>query len=176
MEWELAIREIIGPDSVAINWWQMVIRGIFILLFSLMLARLGDNRIFGKSTTFDIALSIILGSLLSRAITGNAPFFPTLITTAALVMLHMVLAKLAVYTHLGKYMKGQEKQLIKDGQLQKEVMRSQLITEHDILEAVRQKGRTQQLKEVDAAFLERDGSISIIPKNNSLNYTNSNCR
>jgi hypothetical protein len=88
MEWELAIREVIGPDPVAINWWQMVIRGILIFMFSLMLARMGDNRIFGKSTTFDIVISIILGSLLSRAITGNAPFLPTVITTAALVMLH----------------------------------------------------------------------------------------
>lgn len=164
MEWELAIREIIGPDSVAIKWWQMVIRGIFIFIFSLVLARLGDNRIFGKSTTFDIVLSIILGSLLSRAITGNAPFFPTVITSAALVMLHMGLAKLAVYSHIGKFIKGQEKQLIKDGRLLVEEMRKQQITEHDLWEAVRQKGRTQNLEEVEAAFLERDGSISIIPK------------
>jgi uncharacterized membrane protein YcaP (DUF421 family) len=164
MEWELAIQEIIGPDSEAINWWQMVIRGIFIFMFSLMLARLGDNRIFGKSTTFDIVLSIILGSLLSRAITGNAPFFPTVITTAALVLLHMVLAKMAVYTHIGKYIKGREQQLIKDGRLLQDAMRKQQITEHDILEAVRQKGRTQALEEVEAAFLERDGSISIITK------------
>lgn len=164
MEWELAIREVIGPDSVAINWWQMVIRGIFVFMFSLMLVRLGDNRIFGKSTTFDIVLSIILGSLLSRAITGNAPFFSTVITSAALVLLHMVLAKLAVYTHIGKFIKGREQQLVKDGRLLEETMRKQQITEHDILEAVRQKGRTLGLEEVEAAFLERDGSISIITK------------
>jgi uncharacterized membrane protein YcaP (DUF421 family) len=164
MEWELWVREIIGPDSVAINWWQMVIRGIVIFLFSLLLVRLGDKRMFGKSTTFDIVLSIILGSLLSRAITGNAPFFPTVITSAALVGLHMVLAQLAVYTHIGKFIKGGEKQLVKDGRLLKEAMKSQQITEHDLLEAVRQKGRTQHLEEVDAAFLERDGTISIIPK------------
>jgi uncharacterized membrane protein YcaP (DUF421 family) len=74
------------------------------------------------------------------------------------------LAKLSVYTHIGKYIKGQEKQLIKDGRLLKEEMRKQQITEHDSLEAVRLKGRTQRLEEVEAAFLERDGSISIIPK------------
>jgi uncharacterized membrane protein YcaP (DUF421 family) len=125
---------------------------------------LGDNRIFGKSTTFDIVLSIILGSLLSRAITGNAPFFSTVITSAALVLLHMVLAKLAVYTHIGKFIKGREQQLVKNGRLLEEAMRKQQITEHDILEAVRQKGRILGLEEVEAAFLERDGSISIITK------------
>jgi uncharacterized membrane protein YcaP (DUF421 family) len=164
MEWELTIREIIGPDSQAINWWQMVIRGIIIFMFSLLLVRLGDKRIFGKSTTFDIVLSIILGSLLSRAITGNAPFFSTVITSAALVFLHMVLAQLAVYTRIGKFIKGQEQQLVKDGRLLEETMRRQQITEHDIREAVRQKGRILGLEEVEAAFLERDGTISIITK------------
>jgi uncharacterized membrane protein YcaP (DUF421 family) len=164
MEWEMAVREIIGPDSNAINWWQMTIRGIFIFIFSLMLVRLGDKRIFGKSTTFDIVLSIILGSLLSRAITGNAPFFPTVITTTVLVLLHMMLAKLSVYTRIGKVIKGQEQQLVKDGRLLEEAMKSRQITEHDIREAARLKGRTQDLEKVEAAFLERDGSISIIPK------------
>jgi uncharacterized membrane protein YcaP (DUF421 family) len=164
MEWEMTIRDIIGPDSEAINWWQMAIRGVIIFVFSLLLAQLGDKRIFGKSTTFDIVLSIILGSLLSRAITGNAPFFPTVITSAMLVLLHMVLAKMAVYTHIGKFIKGQEQQLVKNGQLLEDVMRKQQITEHDLREAARQKGRTLTLEGVEAAFLERDGTISIIPK------------
>lgn len=73
---EETFRHIIGPDSNAINWWQMCIRGVLIFCIALLLVRVGDRRIFNKNAAFDIVLSIILGSVLSRAITGNAPFVP----------------------------------------------------------------------------------------------------
>lgn len=161
---ELYIRGIIGPDSNAINWWQMVIRGFLVFFFALALIRLGDKRIFGKSTAFDIVLGIILGSILSRAITGNAPFFPAIITSFALVALHWLLAKFAFYSKMGSIVKGHEQELVKNGELQHEQMRKFMITEHDIYEALRISGKTQQLDEVEAAFLERNGSISVVTK------------
>ena len=161
---EMIVRDIIGPDSNAITWWQMSVRGIVTFIFAVALIRIGDKRIFGKSTALDIVLGIILGSNLSRAITGNAPFFPALITTAVMVLLHWLLAKFAYFSNAGSVVKGHEQQLVKDGQFLYKEMKKHQITENDIYEAMRLNGKCQQLQEVEAAFLERSGSISVITK------------
>ena len=161
---EEIFREIIGPDSNAINWWQMSIRGVVIFIFTLLLLRFGDNRVFGKNTAFDIALGVILGSILSRGITGNAPFVPVLITSFILVLLHRILASLACHSSIGNLIKGRSYQLIKNGELQQDQMNQNNITKNDLEEAMRITGKTTSLDEVEAAFLERSGNISIINK------------
>ncbi|MGV3589945.1 MAG: DUF421 domain-containing protein [Adhaeribacter sp.] len=161
---EAIFREIIGPDSNAITWWQMSIRGIIIFLFTLLTIRFGDKRLFGKSAAFDIALGIILGSILSRGITGNAPFLPVLITSFVLVQLHRFLAYLACYTSIGNFIKGKPYQLIKNGEVQHHQLNQSKITQHDLEEAMRLSGKTTNLANVESAYLERNGSISIINK------------
>lgn len=161
---EMIVRDIIGPDSDAITWWQMSVRGVIVFLFAIALIRMGDKRIFGKSTALDIVLGIILGSNLSRAITANAPFFPTLITSAIMVLVHWLLAKFAYHSKAGSLVKGHEQQLVEDGQFKHEEMKKHQITEHDVYEAMRLEGKCLHIEEVKAAFLERNGSISIITK------------
>ena len=161
---EEAIRDIIGPDSNAIAWWQMVIRGIITFIFTLMLVRAGNKRIFGQTAALDIVLGIILGSILSRAITGNAPFFGALATSGVMVAFHWLLAKWACYSKIGQLVKGNVQQLVKNGEIQRAEMNKQQITENDLYEAMRLNGKTLKLEEVEAAFLERSGSISIITK------------
>ena len=161
---EEIFRDIIGPDSTAINWWQMSIRGVITFMLTLLLIRFGDNRIFGKSSAFDIALGVILGSVLSRAITGNAPFLPALITSFVLVLLHRILAYLACRSSIGDFIKGKSYQLVKEGELLTNQMNSHRITKKDLEEAMRSTGKTTDLADVEAAFLERSGSISIINK------------
>jgi len=164
---EELLREIIGPDSNAINWWQMCIRGVIIFFITLTIIRIGDYRIFGKNTAFDIALGLIMGSLLSRAITGNAPFVPTIVTCIMLVVLHRLLANLACRTNLGRFIKGREQQLVKEGKLLRDQMNANNITDNDLQEAMRSNGNTQSLEKVESAFLERSGDISVIPKDNN---------
>ena len=161
---EELFRDIIGPDSNAINWWQMSIRGVITFMLTLLLIRFGDNRIFGKNSAFDIALGVILGSILSRAITGNAPFLPALLTSFVLVMLHRLLAYLACRSSIGNFIKGKTYQLMKNGEMLPDQMDQHKITKNDLEEAMRTTGNTTDLGDVEAAFLERSGSISIINK------------
>ncbi|PSR54902.1 hypothetical protein AHMF7605_16040 [Adhaeribacter arboris] len=58
---EETLRHIIGPDSNAINGWQMSIRGILVFCLAIAMVRLGYHLIFSKNATFDIVLRIILG-------------------------------------------------------------------------------------------------------------------
>ena len=163
-EIEDVLFSIIGPDSKDILWWQMGIRGILIFVLALLMVRYGDKRIFGKSAAFDIVLGIILGSILSRAITGNSPFLQTTFTAMLLVALHWLLSVLSFHFRwFGKMVKGEETLLVKDGQWQKDCMENCRISEHDILEACRQNGKVEKLEQVKAAYFERSGNISVIP-------------
>jgi uncharacterized membrane protein YcaP (DUF421 family) len=155
----------IGTNEDSILWWQMVCRSILIFFFALMLIRIAGIRVFGKSTGFDIVLSIILGSILSRALTANSPFLPTLAAATALVFLHRVLSILSFKSkRIGQMIKGKETVLVENGRFLEKAMRSTAITRHDLEEALRIRKGTTDPGKVDKAFLERSGDISIIEK------------
>lgn len=163
MEFEL-LYEIIGRDQSTMEWWQMAIRTIIVFLLTLMMVRIGATRIFGRNSAFDIVLGIILGSVLSRAITGNAPFIPTIISAAILIILHIIFAHLSLKRRwIGWLVKGKENELIRDGKMQPKKMRKCQITENDLLESLRIKGK-DDINTVKHAYLERSGEISIIFK------------
>lgn len=153
----------LGEDSL--NWWQMAARAVVVFVAAMLILRTGSQRIFGKHTVFDIVLGIIYGSVLSRAITGNSPFFPTLVAALVLVILHNVFAYIAYHTqHFGKIVKGSPKMLVKDGELQEDNMRKSSVTMHDLEEAMRTRGGINDIKQIEQACLERSGEISIVVK------------
>ncbi len=156
---------LIGPDTHAITWWQMTVRAVIIFFYILMLLRLGAVRVFAKNTSYDIVVAILLGSTLSRGMTGNAPFLPILVSSAAIVALHRILAVLAFHNKkLSTFIKGKEIKLVSDGKPDRESMKKTNVTEQDILEASRIGSRVADLNKVGEAFLERNGRISVIPK------------
>lgn len=156
------IDQILGPNSPDIVWWQMLIRAVTVFFIALAIVRLGGTRIFGSNTSFDIVLGIILGSILSRAITGNSPYFPTIIASCSLVFLHWFLAFFAYRNrNVGTLIKGKKALIVKDGRYQWKMMKKKQITPNDILEELRQKGSID-IEKVRYAYLERGGDISII--------------
>ena len=153
-----------GPDAHSIDWWQMVLRAIVVLVYLLILIRIG-RRAFGQNTAFDIAASVLLGSMLSRVITANAEIGPTFAAAGVLVLLHAVLAWVTFRSgRAGALLKGREVQLIRGGELQREAMRRASVTENDLCEALRTTLGLEDLGEVESAYLERSGRISLVRK------------
>ncbi|HEY0336728.1 MAG TPA: hypothetical protein VGC70_05260, partial [Burkholderiales bacterium] len=64
-------------DSHELEWHHMAIRAVVVYVVVLAITRSGHKRFLGKGTAFDVIIGILLGSIASRAITGNAAFFPT---------------------------------------------------------------------------------------------------
>ena len=162
MDW---LYELIGRDGDVITWWQMSLRAVIVFLYLLLLARVGGTRAFGSFTSFDIVLGILLGSTLSRVLTASSPFLPTLTAGAVLVLLHIMLAALAVRWHpLGFLVKGRAVKLIEDGRLLEANLRRVGITPGDLHEQLRSVLNTDDLGRVREAFLERGGNVSFIPR------------
>lgn len=160
------IETVLGIDEDTLSWWQMSIRATVVFLAALIILRIGNHRIFGKNSAFDIVLGIIYGSILSRAITGNSPFWPTLAAGLVLVLLHKLMAVISYYSNFGfgDFVKGERVKLVGDGNLDRDAMKEQSITEDDLREALRESGSGGDLEDIQSAFLERSGKISIIMK------------
>jgi uncharacterized membrane protein YcaP (DUF421 family) len=156
---------VFGIDELFLTWWQMSIRAVIVFFVALIIMRIGSQRIFGKHTAFDIVLGIIYGSVLSRAITGNSPFIPTLCAALVLVLLHRFLAFMAYSTSgpIGNLIKGKPVMLVKDGKVQEEELKKNSLTENDLQEAMR-KGGVTKVEDIESACLERSGDISVIKK------------
>jgi uncharacterized membrane protein YcaP (DUF421 family) len=131
-----------GLNSDSINAYQMAARAAVIFLVALALVRVGEKRFIGKNTAFDVVLGVMLGSLLSTAVTDSSSFFNIMVAGAVFVFLHWL--------------------LIKDGEIDWDEMRESHVTKNDLVSALRRQGRMTDPSEVKAAFLERNGDISVI--------------
>jgi uncharacterized membrane protein YcaP (DUF421 family) len=156
------VNALIGTDADTLLWWQMSIRTVLVFGYTLLLLRIGSQRALGRNASFDIVLSVILGSVMSRALTGNSSFFPTLLAATILVALHWLVASIVVrYPACGSFFKGARAVLIRDGQIQVDVLRRSRITENDLLEALRFNG-LEDPRNVKLATLERNGDVSVV--------------
>jgi uncharacterized membrane protein YcaP (DUF421 family) len=126
--------------------------------------RLTKKRFMSRASAFDVILGIMLGSIVSRAITGNAPFGPALAASAALIAMHWLFSFVAYYWHgFGIAVKGQPRVLIRDGAPDRNAMRRAHITEHDLHEDLRTEGLDSPVK-VREARLERSGKLSVVKR------------
>jgi uncharacterized membrane protein YcaP (DUF421 family) len=167
MLWEIwsGFEGLLGIEAEELSLRQMIVRALVVYLVGLALVRVGEKRFLGKSTAFDVLLAIILGSVLSRAINGTAPFIPTLAASLLLVGLHWLFSVLAFYSdRFGTAVKGRERVLIRDGEIRWDEMRGGHISRNDLLAALRTQARVTSPEEVEEARLERSGEISVMPR------------
>lgn len=157
--------ELLGIGSEDLTVWQMGLRALVIYIIAILLVKVGDKRFMGKNTAFDMILAIILGSVLSRAVTGNAPFLPTIGAGLLLVGLHWLFAVVAYYSDwFGTLTKGRAHILVQDGEIQWENMRKSHISKKDLEMALYSQGDVTDPRDVKVARFERSGDISVIPR------------
>jgi uncharacterized membrane protein YcaP (DUF421 family) len=153
-----------GLEAKDLTILQMAARAAVIYLATLAVVRLAKTRFLGRASAFDVVVGIIIGSIASRAITGNAPMAPSMAACLVIVLLHWLLSAAAVRSHrFGELIKGSSKMLVQDGRVDESAMRSAHMTQRDLEEALRQQGLADH-REVAEARLERDGSLSVIKR------------
>jgi uncharacterized membrane protein YcaP (DUF421 family) len=162
--WEVVEQALgLGLEGKHLTVAQMALRAAVVFVLSIVMLKVGDKRFMGKSTALDVFLGIVFGSTVSRAITGNAPFVPTLAAGFVLVLLHWLFAAVAFRSHaFGKLVKGRNRLLVKDGEIQWDAMRKSHVTTHDLNEALRSNGEDPDVTRVKEAHIERNGDISVL--------------
>ena len=120
---------------------QTTCRAVLVYFGGLILVRIGKSRLVGRITSLDIILGFILGSLLSRGITGHASISGTMVGSAALIAAHWSCTALAYRSHLfGNLIKGHTCLVIDRGRMLRENMRHSAISEEDLCEELRLHG------------------------------------
>jgi uncharacterized membrane protein YcaP (DUF421 family) len=149
------------PEELMVQ--HVCLRAIVIFFIALIIVRLGAKRFLAKLSAFDAILGFILASMLSRAINGSAPFFPTIAGGLVVVLLHRFMAYMAMrYTRFGSLIKGDECVLVDHGMVQEKRLRKNCISEKDLMEELRLNGNAASLHNVKRAILERSGQISVV--------------
>lgn len=144
---------------------QMTARAIAVFFGSLALIRIGGRRAFGQRSPFDYVVAILLGATLSRVIVGASPAIATVVASLTIVLIHRALGWACVrFPRLERLLVGEEREVYRDGAFDERQMSAALITKTDVFETVRQELHRTDLNDVQAAVLERNGSVSIITK------------
>jgi uncharacterized membrane protein YcaP (DUF421 family) len=154
----------LGRDIADVTTAQMALRTVIVYAFALAIIRLGSKRFLSQASAFDVIVAIMLGSVMSRAINGSAPFLPTLASGAVLIGTHWLLAALAYRLDwLGPIVKGRPIRLVTDGAIDRDAMRRAGVSERDLEQALRAQAGVTDPARVRLATLERDGTISVLP-------------
>lgn len=153
----------INVDPRSLTPLQVSARAVVIYLVGLVILRIGDNRFLGRHTAFDIILAFLLGALLSRSVNGSGPFLPTILAVALLVTLHWLFGWVATrWSGFANLLRGRSIALVEEGEMNEKVMHRHLISRSDLREAMRLSGQPGEAP-IGHAYLERNGSISIVP-------------
>jgi len=155
--------ELIGEGTENLTAGQMMLRSLIIFLIGLLFIRLAGRRSFGMRSAFDNVIGILLGAILSRAVVGASPFWPTVCAALVIAALHRLFAWISIYSDgFGGLIKGNPKVIYKDGRLSHDNMKRCLITDKDLVEGLRKQGNTERLEDVKAVYVERDGTLSVV--------------
>jgi uncharacterized membrane protein YcaP (DUF421 family) len=152
----------VGREAMDISMSQMALRAAITYAITLAIVRLGKKRFMGSNTAFDVIVGIILGSTVSRGLTGNAPLASTLAAAAALVAMHWLVSWLAVYSkRFSSLAKGEPLTLVRSGAADPAALRKVHMTAGDLDEELRTHGLADASC-VGEARLERSGRVSVV--------------
>jgi len=161
----MSINDLLGLDKTGdLEWFQMVLRAVIIFILALIIIRITGMRAFGTKSAFDVVLSITIGAILSRCITGHYPFFSCLAAAFALAVLHRLTAIVVYFSPtIRKLAEGEAIVLFRDNKEEKENKLKNFINETDIEKSLREEN-LDGLKNVKSIWYETDGKISVVKK------------
>lgn len=143
-------------------WWQECDRALVVLFYGLVIVRIVGRRVFGKWAALDIVVSVIVGSNLSRALTGQASLGGTLAATTVLMVLHWLLAQAAARSvWLADILEGTPIELGRSGTVDQATLRRHSVSHRDLDEALRQSG-VEHVGKTFRVVLETSGKITVL--------------
>lgn len=164
-------RMFIGPDFDILFIFEVMFRTAFMYLYTIANVRLMDTRSMGMLSPFEIIIIVALGSAVGDPMFyRQVPLLATMIVITTIVFIERVLTKFAMRSvWFERVLNGRPVLIIKDGQLMKENMAAQNITKLELYSILRQKG-VLRISEVEYAYLEPAGSISIIKQDGGSDF------
>ncbi len=146
-------------------WYELIIRALVVYSFLFLSFRLWGKKHFGQLAPFDFLLLLIMSEAVQNALVGDEKSLTGgLVSVATMLLLTIILSKLAFRSkRTEKLLQGTPKVLIRHGEVFRQVMEEEQITEQELHEALRQQGAAQ-IQDVGLAMIETNGEISVVRK------------
>lgn len=144
----------------------ITLKTIFFYFFILIAYRIMGKREIGQLGTTDLIVSILIAELVAISIENfNDTILNTVIPIAVLVIMEVVLAYLSIKSKKVRYfLDGKPSLIISNGKINyKEMVKSRYSID-DLLFQLRQNS-IKSIEEIEYAFLEPNGKLSIFPYN-----------
>ena len=144
---------------------ESVLRALYGYFFLVFIVRIVGRRPGKQLTPFEFILIFFLGGLMLTAIVSDeASVTNAFCQIIAVALAHYILSFLRSRSdRVAKILDGTPLMLMQNGKWYARTMQLQRITDDDVMEKARDQG-LRTLDQVQAAVLERNGEISILPK------------
>lgn len=147
------------PD---VPFLELALRGVWVYGALLLMLRLSGKRTVGQFTPFDLLLILLISEAASNALTGgDDSVLGGLTVCATLIALNALIGMLtARFRGVERLVEGEAVLLGRNGRLFHAALRRHRISEADMKKALREADC--RLRDLRCAFLEANGSISIL--------------
>ncbi|MBL8261894.1 MAG: DUF421 domain-containing protein [Xanthomonadaceae bacterium] len=144
-------------------WWHFLLRAVVIYVLVMVLVRMSGKRAVGQFTPFDLVLLILIGNAVQNGLNGgdNSLTGAAMLATCLIGLNYAVAFVVARNSRARAVVEGQPVVLAQDGQVFRDVLRRELVSNADFHEAMREAG-CSEVERVRLAMLETNGRISIL--------------
>lgn len=153
-------RELFVPDTPLL---QVVVRGTVIYVVIFFLVRVMPNRQVGGVGMNDLLLIVLIASAATNALAGDYKSITNGVALIGTIIFWSYLFNWAGHRFptFHRLFHPTPKPLVKDGELVRENMHRELVTEEELLGKLRRQGITD-IARVKEAHVETDGQISVV--------------
>lgn len=149
----------------SLNPLEVVLRGSLMYVGTFVLLRIVAKRELGALSVSDLIVVVFIADAAQNGMAGAyRSVFDGLLLVGVLIAWAYALDRLAFHWQwFERLVKPPPLQVVRAGRLLRKNMRREYLTESELLGSIREQGLTE-LADVEAAFVESDGSVSVIPK------------
>lgn len=144
---------------------ELLVRGTVTFLALILLLRLVGQRESGGLGMTDLLVVVLVADAASAGLTGNSETIGDGLMLVGTILGWSVVLDAVTYRwpKVGRVIKAGAEPLIRDGELNRRVMRRELMNRDEVLSQLRLHGLTDE-SEVHRAYVEPNGMIRVIPR------------
>jgi uncharacterized membrane protein YcaP (DUF421 family) len=146
-------------------WWEIILRTAVVYVVVLVLLRAAGKRELGQMSPVDLVVILVIANAVQNAMTGgDNSLIGGVISATTLVGMNLAVARVGHrIPYLQHLFESETTPLMQDGKVMKRNLEKENVEMDELMMSAREHG-FDDLAKVHSAYLERDGSISIIPK------------
>lgn len=144
---------------------RVIIVGVLAYVALVLALRVTGKRTLSKLNSFDLIVTVALGSTLATVLLSkDVPLSEGITAFLVLILLQYAVTWLSVRSRrFQSWVKAEPRLLFRDGEYLPGAMRDERMTQDEVLAAMREQGHDAP-DTVAAVVLETDGSLSIIKR------------